>query len=361
VLGIYGTTLIQREGKIVNDIPHDHDLFTSLMLMENDMGGVMPLEILVDTRQPRKAKSFGTIRKLSQLSDSLRRFPELAKPMSIADAAHFAKQGFYNGDKEYYGMPSMQEMSFISKYLPKESNASKDLMGKYIDSTQQITRMSIQMKDVGAIRMHTLADSIWTVIREVFPAEKYDITLTGFTMLYARGADYLVQSMFVSLALAIVLIAGLMAMMFSEWRMVLISLIPNVIPLLMTGALMGFFHVPIKPSTVLVFSIAFGISVDNTIHFLAKYRQELLVYNGAIRQSVISAIRETGVSMLYTSIILFSGFSVFAISDFGGTIALGLLVSFTLFSALFSNLLILPSLLLTLEKIITTKAFSENN
>ncbi len=146
-----------------------------------------------------------------------------------------------------------------------------------------------------------------------------------------------------------------MAWMFKSFRMIIISLIPNILPLLVTAGLMGFLGVPIKPSTILVFSIAFGISVDDTIHFLAKYRQELQANNWKVRKSVYGALRETGVSMFYTSIVLFFGFLVFIVSSFGGTIALGGLVSVTLLFAMVSNLLLLPSLLLSLEQRIANK------
>ena len=146
-----------------------------------------------------------------------------------------------------------------------------------------------------------------------------------------------------------------MAWMFRSFRMIIISLVPNLLPLLITAGMMGFLGIPIKPSTILVFSIAFGISVDDTIHFLAKYRQELKAHNWKIKKSVYPALRETTVSMFYTSIVLFFGFSVFMISSFGGTKALGGLVSATLLFAMLSNLLLLPSLLLSLEKNIANK------
>ena len=158
-----------------------------------------------------------------------------------------------------------------------------------------------------------------------------------------------------SLALAIALIALFMAYLFRSFRMIVISLIPNLLPLVITAGVMGFVGVPIKPSTILVFSIAFGISVDDTIHFLAKYRQELTSNHWRIKKSVYAALRETGVSMFYTSIVLFFGFLVFTISSFGGTIALGGLVSVTLLFAMVSNLLLLPSLLLSFEKKISNK------
>jgi hypothetical protein len=122
---------------------------------------------------------------------------------------------------------------------------------------------------------------------------------------------------------------------------------------------MGYFGINIKPSTILVFSVAFGISVDDTIHYLAKYRQELRLTGNDIGRSVHLALKETGVSMVYTSIILFFGFGVFASSDFGGTQALGILVSLTLLVAMFANLILLPSILMSFEKAMLTRWFQE--
>ena len=151
----------------------------------------------------------------------------------------------------------------------------------------------------------------------------------------------------------------LMAFLFTSWRMILISLIPNLIPQLMTAALMGYAGIPIKPSTILIFSIALGISVDNSIQYLSRYRLQLRHTGWKIRESVISALKETGYSMIYSSTVLFFGFAIFILSTFGGTQALGFLISFTLLVAGLLNLFILPSLLLTLDKWSTTKKFDE--
>jgi predicted RND superfamily exporter protein len=141
--------------------------------------------------------------------------------------------------------------------------------------------------------------------------------------------------------------------------MIMVSMIPNIIPLLITSAIMGYTGIPIKPSTIIVFSIALGISVDNAIQYLSRYRHELKLTNGAIKKSAISALHEAGFSMIYTSIVLVLGFSVFIVSEFGGTQALGILISTTLFIAMFFNIMVLPSLLLTLDKRLTSKAFAE--
>jgi predicted RND superfamily exporter protein len=234
------------------------------------------------------------------------------------------------------------------------------MLKTFVDSTGRYTRMTTYMKDIGTDKMDRIEERLEAKVKKYFPEKKFKITLTGKALVFLKGTTYLVKNLAVSLGIAIFLIALLMAWMFRSFKMILISLIPNVLPLLFTAGLMGYLGVPIKPSTILVFSIAFGISVDDTIHFLAKYRQELKANNWKVRKSVYKALRETGVSMFYTSIVLFFGFLIFMYSSFGGTIALGGLVSITLLFAMVSNLLLLPALLLSFEnKIANKKTFLE--
>ena len=228
-----------------------------------------------------------------------------------------------------------------------------------VDSLNQEARISLRIKDLSATQMDDIMADLEPKISSIFDPEKYDVIITGTTKVLLTGTKYLLQNLFISLFLVIILISVFMAWMFSSYKMVLISLIPNLIPLLLTGAIMGFFGIALKPSTILVFSIAFGISVDDTIHFLAKYRQELILNKGLIKKSVFAALKETGVSMLYTSVVLFFGFFIFIASDFGGTVALGLLVSITLLIAMLSNLLLLPALLLTYEEALSVKGINK--
>ena len=228
-----------------------------------------------------------------------------------------------------------------------------------VDSLNQEARISLRIKDLSATQMDDIMADLEPKISSIFDPEKYDVIITGTTKVLLTGTKYLLQNLFISLFLVIILISVFMAWMFSSYKMVLISLIPNLIPLLLTGAIMGFFGIALKPSTILVFSIAFGISVDDTIHFLAKYRQELILNKGLIKKSVFAALKETGVSMLYTSVVLFFGFFIFIASDFGGTVALGLLVSITLLIAMLSNLLLLPALLLTYEEALSVKGLNK--
>ena len=357
-VGIYGITLMKSSGYILDDIPEDDPIYTDLKFFEKHFNGVMPLEIMIDTKKPGGAMQIATFMKIDQLEKKLANYSELSPPTSLLNLLKFSKQAFYNGRENYYSLPNNREKNFILQYASTgEKNA--ELLHSFLDSTRQTTRISIRVKDVGTNRMEELYDGFNANIDSIFTPDKYDVTITGTSITAFKGTQYLLKSLFTSLALAILLISGFMALMFSSWRMVIMSLIPNVIPLVFTAAIMGFADIPIKASTILVFSIAFGISVDNTIHFLAKYRQELNNTNWDIKQSVVLALKETGVSMLYTSVVLFFGFGIFTLSTFGGTQAMGVLVSLTLLVAVTSNLILLPSLLLTLDRVTTTKSFKE--
>jgi predicted RND superfamily exporter protein len=295
---------------------------------------------------------------MDQLQDTLASYPEFGRAMSMVEVVKFMKQSYFGGLADKYALPSNSERSFILSY-GQGQRQDADVLRTYLDSARQVTRLSVQMKDVGTEEMARLLSEIRPKVDSIFNPEQYDVLLTGTSVVFLKGTEYLVNNLFSSLGFAILLIALMMARMFRSWRMVLVSLIPNILPLIVTAALMGYFGIAIKPSTILVFSIAFGISVDDTIHFLAKYRQELDQTGRKIQQSVVLALREVGISMIYSSVVLFFGFSIFIGSTFGGTQALGLLVSITLLVAMFSNLLILPALLLTFERSLTTKEFKD--
>jgi len=351
IVGIYN---IKISGSIVEDMPKSADFFKDIRFFEEEYDGIMPLEILIDTQRKEGVMAAANLRRMDELQNFIMEIPEYSKPISVVETVKYAKQAFYNGNPEYYQLPTSQERNFIMPYA-KNSINENNLLESYIDSTGQFARITTFMKDTEMDRMLRIEEDLLAKIAKIFPEDRYTVTLTGKAVLYQKGTTYLIYNLIISLSLAILLIAIFMAWMFRSVRMVLISLIPNLLPLLITAGAMGFLGVPIKPSTILVFSIAFGISVDDTIHFLAKYRQELIANNWKIKRSVYAALKETGVSMFYTSTVLFFGFSVFMISSFGGTVALGGLVSATLLFAMLSNLLLLPSLLLSLEKSIANQ------
>ncbi len=361
LIGIYGVSLIKTTGYMVDDLPKDDEVYTDLKFFESHFKGVMPIEIVIDTKKRNGAYKLSTLKKVDKLQKKLHKYPELSKSLSIVDGIKLAKQAFYNGNPKKYKLPKKQESAFIFTYLKNsKSNGNTNFINSFVDdSLHQLIRISSNVEDIGTTKMAKLYKDVNADIDSIFKPKKYKSFVTGTSVMFFKGTKYLVNNLYVSLSLAILLISLFMSLMFNSWRMVIISLIPNLLPLLLTAGMMGYFGVPIKPSTILVFSIAFGISVDDTIHYLAKYRQELIANNWNIKLSVLNALEETGISMLFTSIVLFFGFGIFTTSSFGGTQALGLLISFTLLIAMLSNLILLPSLLLSFERIITTKAFKE--
>ena len=358
VFGVFGILNIKTTGNLTDELPKEGELYKDLKFFESNFGGVMPLEVVVNTKKKNGLLKSYNLRKIEQLSQELATFKEFSKPSSYVDVVKYSKQAFYNGDSAYYSLPNSQEQRMILSYL-KNSSASMNMGALMMDSLKQEARISLRVADISTTKMDSVFEALLPKVNKIFDADKYDVTITGSSVVFLNGTKFLLKNLMLSLLLVIILISVFMAWMFNSFRMVVVSIIPNLIPLLLTGAIMGYFGIALKPSTILVFSIAFGISVDDTIHFLAKYRQELLVNNWNIKKSVLSALNETSVSMFYTSVVLFFGFFIFVASDFGGTIALGLLVSITLLFAMLSNLLLLPALLLSLEKIINYEAFQE--
>lgn len=359
VISAFGMVQLKTTGRIVDDIPHKDIMYKDLMFIEEHFQGVMPFEIAIDTKKVKGVQKMSTIQSIDDLQRELEKFPELSKSLSIAEVLKFAKQAFYNGKESMYSLPNNNEKNFILSYVPVAKRGERNLLSSIVDSSGQYTRISTRMANVGTNDIQRIQEQLRPKIDSIFPKDKFDVQFTGTSVVFLKGTHYLDQDLFTSLLLAVLMISLLMALLFTSLRMILVSLIPNIIPLLMTAAMMGYFGIPVKPSTVLIFSIALGISVDNTIQFLSRYRLQLKHHKWAIRESVIAAISETGFSMIYSSVVLFFGFIIFVMSSFGGTQSLGYLIAFTLVVALLSNLFILPSLILTLDKWMTTKTFEE--
>ncbi|PKP23741.1 MAG: hypothetical protein CVU06_06725 [Bacteroidetes bacterium HGW-Bacteroidetes-22] len=342
-------------------MPHRDPMYKDLVFLEKHYNGVMPLEISIDTRKKRGVIRADNLARIDKLQQVLAEYPELSKPLSVVEVAKLSRQAFFGGDPSQYSLPTSHERNFILGYMPKNTKkkGGRTIMDAFADSTLQKTRISVQMENVGTDDIDRITESLRPRIDSIFSPDKYDVKITGTSVVFLKGTGYMVNNLFQSLVLAVILISGLMAMLFSSWRMIAISLIPNLIPQLLTAALMGYAGIPIKPSTILIFSVALGISVDNTIQFLSRYRLQLRLNDWNIRPSVLKALSETGYSMIYSSSVLFFGFLVFVLSTFGGTEAMGYLISFTLLTALLSNLFLIPSLLLWLDHIVTTRRFRE--
>jgi predicted RND superfamily exporter protein len=423
VIAGFGISMITATGNITGDLPKNDQITTDLKFIEENFGGSIPFDIILDTKKPNTY--YNRFEEIEAVQNYLDSFNLFSKSLSAADGVKLLSMAYSNNNPVQFKIPSLQKQAKIATYAKNSGDASGSA---FLNEAKTLTKITMQIVDTGSYEIKEIVEEIQPAVfsivnphkpyldkelaeiitldgaakserltgvytkippiafdlEERFKAEnrtallafentegfndsltaavkdhEWDVIITGVSVVASNGTQYLVSNLFISLGCAIILIGILMAMLFRSWRMVVASLIPNFIPLLFTAGIMGYAGIPIKPSTLLVFSIAFGISVDDTIHFLAKFRQEMKTHRHDLRRCILVALRETGISMIYTSIVLFFGFLMFTGSQFGGTKALGLLVSLTLLIAMFANLMILPSLLLGMEQKITDKALSE--
>lgn len=351
IAGIIGVYEMKISGSVLEDMPKGTAFFEDIRFFEKEFNGVLPVEILIDTKHKKGVMKMSTLKKMDELQQAIEEIPELSKPVSVVNLVKYAKQAYYNGNPDFYALPNSQEQAFILPYLKNASkNTADNPLKTYVDKTGRYGRISTFMKEVGTDEMKKIEEKLNEKITKLFPEERYTVSITGKALLFQKGTSYLLDNLIESLIFAVLLTAGLIFFLFRSFKMILVALIPNLLPLLSTAGLMGYLGIPIKPSTILVFGIAFGLSVDDTIRFLAQYRQELKLNNWKIKKSIFKTLEEEGPSMFYTSIVLLFGFSVFTLSDFGGTIALGGLVSITLLFGMLTNLILLPSLVLSLNK-----------
>lgn len=361
---LYGVTLMEVSGKLTDDLPDSNPIAQDLKFFEKNVGGVMPFEIIIDTKEPKGLFKDGAkaIYKIKKLQKDIQKDSTIgylfSRPLSVVEAVSFANQAYHNGNPKYYMVPPPMEMNKLGKYM-SNSSSKQNAFNSFLDSTKQITRVSIQIADIGTNEMNRVLSVVQPKVDSIFPASDYNVTVTGSSIVHAKGTESLIGNLWMSIIIGIFLISTLIALIFNSVRMIVIAMVVNLIPLLITAAIMGFFSIPIKPSTIIVFSIALGISIDNAILFLARYRHELKVHKCTITKAVKTALSESGFSMMYSSLVLILGFAIYMISGFGGLKALGFLISMTLFVALFFNILLLPSLLLSFERKVSSQELDE--
>lgn len=357
LISFVGISKISTNGFVVDDLPVKDPIYLDMKFFERNFKGVLPLEFSINTLEPGGAIKQTTLQKINRLQKMLSQYPIFSKPLSVVDGIKFSYQAYNNNDPRYHILPGTMQLAEMSSFAG-EMNGKGQVFKSFIDSNRQITRVSIQMADIGSSKMKVLMKELQPRVDSIFPTDKYETTITGNSLIFLKGNNYMFKNLMESILLAVVLISIIMITLFMSVRMILISIVPSIIPLIITAGLMGFFHISLKPSTILIFSIAFGMASDQTIYFLTKYRHEMRTNPViSISNAVTLTIRETGVSMVYSAVILFFGFFIFSASDFGGTASLGKLLSVTLLVAMIANIIVLPAFLLSLERRLTTKAF----
>jgi predicted RND superfamily exporter protein len=312
-------------------------------------GGAVSLKSLVDTTNT-------TLRIRMQMKDL-----SIDKVGPTLDALKIKTEKILNPDK-----PTLERL--YSKIVKGSAGAMDSIIYEHTGVFNNLTALVSNGNDQKQMAFDMNPDKIKSYmgtaqfnknLKKAIEAESYDLVFTGIKVVQTEGTKYLFVNLLQSLIFAVISIAIMMAFLFRSLRIILVSMIPNIIPLLFTAGIMGYFQIPLKPSTILVFGIALGITVDNAILFLGKYRNELKQHGWDVRFAILHSLRETGLGIFYTSVILFFGFLMFVFSQFGGTKALGLLVSITIMVGMATNLIILPALLLTLERKFSMRSFQE--
>ena len=358
VISIAGIFRLKSEGFIVDDLPKTDKIYTDLKFFEKNFKGVMPLEIIIDTKRKNglRSNALKTFIKIDSLAEFIGSKPEMNRPLSIVEGMKFARQAYYDGDSSNYGLPNNFDIAFLARYISSkgDTGASQNnftkLVRSFMDSSNQRARISANMADVGSKRLKEILGEINVRSAQLFDTAAYHVELTGSSVTFLEGTSFIINGLKESILWAFLLIALCMLYLFRSFRILVCSLIPNIIPLIITAGVMGWAGVRIKPSTVLVFSVALGIAIDITIRFLVNYKQETCNGTKDFSRSVIDTIHKTGISIIYTSLVLIAGFVIFCFSGFGGTQALGWLTSLTLVMATFTNLVFLPALLLSIGK-----------
>lgn len=361
VVSVIGIMKIRNESHVVDDLPQSDKIYKDLKWFEDNFNGVMPLEVIVDTKKKNGLfRNLKTIQKIDEFSTYMSRQPDIAKPLSFVEALKFVRQAFYDGDSTYYGLPTDFDLPFMAGYIKAADGQSKDLsqtggalsnmLKSFVDTSKQRARISINMKDVGSARLPGMLQAYREKADMIFDTTHYKVTFTGSTVTFLEGSIFIINGLKQSIFWAFVLIAMAMLYLFRSVRILLCSLLPNIIPLLITAGVMGWTGITLKPSTVLVFSVALGIAIDVTIRFLVNYKQELPGNDSDVNETLKQTIRHTGISIIYTSLVLVAGFVIFCFSEFGGTKNLGWLTSLTLAVATLTNLVLLPVLIKSLSK-----------
>jgi predicted RND superfamily exporter protein len=349
-ISLWGMTFIDMNGYVVDDLPEKDPVYVDLSFFETNFKGVLPFEISVDTKAPKGifANNARAIYKIKLLQKTLAEYAIFSKPLSIVEGIKFSYQAYNDGNPKFYKVPSIGDLKTLSEFSGSLKGQNNRL-ATFMDSAQQVTRVSYQVADIGSKKMKALMTELRPKIDSIFNPAEYNVSTTGHSLVFLKNNDYLLSNLLESLLIEILLIAIVGIALFRSVRIIVLSKIPCLIPLVITAGIMGFLDIRFKPSTILIFSIAFGISSDGTIYFLTKYRQELKKYKKGAAAAISAAIKDTGLSMVYTSIILFCGFAIFSASSFGGTAALGVLVSLTLLMSMFTNLILLPAILLSIN------------
>jgi len=355
ILGLVFMFRLKPLAFMVDDIPKDSKIYTDMKFIQEHFNGALPYEIVVTSYEEGNILNGEMLAKCKKLQKAVSEYSEMSKPMSLVEIISAANQAVHDDDPRYYRIPSNMELGNLALMFPESNSNSTTLINNLVDSTYSQMRISYQMKDVGSERMDEINQEIQGKAKHIFSQDEYDVKITGTSKIFLKGNDYLFDSLLKATFWSLLIISLTMSFLFPSWRMVIIAIIPNFVPLVITAGMMGLLGLSLKPSTILIFSISFGITVDSTIHFISTFRREVLKNMNTVEKALAITIDEVGISMMYSALAVCSGFAIFIFSDFRGTQSLGWLTGLTIFGGLATNLFLLPALIYAFKDFVNAK------
>jgi uncharacterized protein len=335
-IGIYQ---VEVDNKMLEDLRDEHRLKQEFFFMEEHFSGCRPFEMAIMLSNPEQINDADFIHDMDTLNHWLREEYGVGSLVSYTEILKSVNQANNAGERDFYVIPQDSvELRRLNKLMARKEFA--EVMNMHFDREAGILRIAGKIGDFGRKHYEQLNVRLDQFIQQNCTT-KFDYKVTGTAHLIDLNNRYLVENMVWDLLLSMVVIGLIMGFVYRSPKMIILTIIPNLIPLIIVGGIMGYAGIPLKVSTSIIFNIAFGIAVDDTIHFLARVRtllREGLSPLYAVKRTFLT----TGKAMVVTTLILSGGFLTLILSDFMGTFYIGLLISLTLFIALIAELLVSP-------------------
>lgn len=338
-ISIYGIWTIRVDNKMLEDLKDSHRLKQEFFFMEDHFSGCRPFEMAVIFDEQTSIYSPEALSDLDTINAFLRNEYGVGSLISVSEIIKSSYQALNAGERDFYIIPT-DSSDFVraTKFLKRKE--MQELIGLFVDDETHTVRISGKVGDFGRQHYDSLNVKLESYISQHCQT-KFKYHVTGTAHLIDLNNRYLVENMLWDLLLSVVVIGLVMGIVYKSPKMILLTIIPNIVPLVIVGGIMGAVGIPLKVSTSIVFNIAFGIAVDDTIHFLARVRT-LLRDGMSSLYAVKRTFLTTGKAMVVTTLILSGGFLSLILSDFMGTFYIGFLISLTLFIALIAELLLSP-------------------
>lgn len=348
-ISIVGAFQIEANNYLMDDVDPDEPIKQDFDYMDAHFGGVRPFTLVLERKD--NSIDFWDLEVLNEM-DAVEQFLEDSMDVhvrtSLVTALKVLNRGSNLGEESSYSLPESKAKIRSFKRNLKIANQGQ-ILRTILDSTETTLMITGIMPDIGNTEFKSREKALTKFLERNTDSKRVNYRITGSAYLIDKNMNYLSISMVQGLLLSIAIVALIMGLIYRSWRVMVISLIPNLIPLAIIAGIMGYAGIELKTSTAIIFTIAFGIAVDDTIHYLGKFKYELMKGRGkmyALKRSYMT----TGKAMILTTLILCSGFLLLVLSSFMGTFYMGILLCITLFVALIADMTVLPVLMMLFYK-----------